>query len=189
MDGVGSFLLLLSDRVTLGRSGSSARPDVALAADISGVQAEIVRAGDDYFLAARGAVEVNGRAVEKKLLASGDRIALSPRCQVVFRQPTPLSASAVLSLAGGQRIAGDAREVILLHHLLIIGSGEGSHVRAEGAPRILLSASGKGLSVRSEEEILVDGTPRGRETLIRPGERVKVGEVTFTVTPWEDERS
>ena len=85
VDGVGSYLVLKSGRVSIGRAGSSSRPDVALAADIAGVQAEILRVDDDYFLAAHAAVEVNGRRVDRKLLADGDRIVLGSRCEITFR--------------------------------------------------------------------------------------------------------
>src|SRR5262245_56658451 len=85
VDGVGSFLLLAGDRVSIGRAGSSARPDIALAADIGGLQAEVVRTDEDYFLVPQGPVEVNGKPVDRKLLADGDRIRFAPRCEATFR--------------------------------------------------------------------------------------------------------
>ncbi len=188
VDGVGAFLVLRSDRVTIGRLGSSARPDLALTADIAGVQAEIVRADDDYFLAAHGAAEVNGKKVEKKLLASGDRIRLAPKCELLFQIPTALSTSAVITLPSLQRIAGDAREVILLDHHLLIGNDEGCHIRTrEATSKILLYSDARGLSLRADEDILMGGELRGREALIEPGVQIKVGEVTFAVTPLEGE--
>jgi hypothetical protein len=190
VDGVGSYLVLRSERVTIGRAGSSARPDLPVAADVSGVQAEILRVDEDYFLAAHGAVDVNGRRVEKKLLESGDRIRLASKCEIVFRLPTALSTTAVLELPASQRIAGDAREVILLDRSLLIGREDGCHVRAgEAGSRIVLVAGPEGIVARSDDGVLVDGAPAGKEAPVRPGTQMQVGEVTFTVTPVEGERS
>ena len=190
VDGVGSYLLVRSGRLTIGRAGSSARPDLPLAADLGGVQAEILRVDDDYFLAAHGKVQVNGRPMERKLLADGDRIGLAPRCEIIFRIPTALSTSAVVVLPEGQRIAGDAREVILMDHHILIGAEDGCHVRAaEARSRILLCAGQDGLTVKADEGISIDGSPVGREAPVRSGAQIKVGEVTFTVTPLERERS
>ncbi len=189
VDGVGSFLLLRSDRITLGREGSSAHPEVGLPADIAGIQAEILRVDDDYFVAAHGIVDVNGRRVEKKLLAGGDRIELSPRCGLVFRLPNPLSSSAVLSLSGGMRIAGDVREVILLDRHLLIGAGENCHVRATAAPcQIILGEEDRGWVLRAEAGIDINGKPQGTETVVEQGAQVKIGDVTFTLTLLEGQR-
>ena len=43
VDGAGSFLLTGSERLTIGRLGSSASPEIALRADIDGVHAELLR--------------------------------------------------------------------------------------------------------------------------------------------------
>jgi tetratricopeptide (TPR) repeat protein len=186
VDGVGSYLVLRSERVTIGRAGSSARPDLALAADLAGLQAELLRVDDDYFLAAHGPVEVNGRRVDRKLLAAGDRIKLAPRSELVFGLPSRMSTTAVLSLASGQRIEGDVAQVILLDHHLIMGSGEGCHIRARGAAApILLCVEDQGLVLRSEEGVVMDGEPAGKEALVRAGAQIQVGDLTFTVTPVE----
>jgi len=188
VDGVGAFLVLRSERVTIGRMGSSAHPDLALAADIPGVQAEIVRADDDYFLAAHKAMEVNGRKVEKKLLASGDRIRLAPKCELLFQIPTALSTTAVIQLPSGQRIAGDVREVILLDNHLLIGNDNGCHIHAsEATSKILIHSDARGLAIRADENIYMNGKLLGKEAPIEPGAQIKVGEVTFTVTPLEGE--
>jgi hypothetical protein len=144
---------------------------------------------DDYFLAAHGPVEVNGKIMDRKLLASGDRIRLSPRCELEFRIPTPLSTSAVVRISGDRRIAGDVKEVILLDRCLLIGREEGNHVRAPQAPaRIVLCEDDRGLTARSEEGILVDGVPSGKETEVRERSQIKVGEITFAVTSLDGER-
>jgi hypothetical protein len=41
VDGVGSYLILGGDRVTIGRPSTSARPDIALLAELEGIHAEV----------------------------------------------------------------------------------------------------------------------------------------------------
>ena len=79
VDGVGSFLLLTSEQVTVGRIGSSARCDVELAADLERVHAQFLRVDHDDFVVARGPVEVGGTRAERQLLSDGDRIVLGSR--------------------------------------------------------------------------------------------------------------
>jgi hypothetical protein len=182
VDGVGTYLILPADRVTLGRAGSSSTPDIALSGNLSGLRGELVRVEDDYFVvASEGTVRVNGRAFERKLLASGDRIEVGPKCRFDFRIPTPLSATAVLSLHGGTRMEGGARNIILVKEHLIVGQKGKSHVETTG-PRIILSFEPRGLVCRAEEEILVQGKPAGREAMVPLGTQVDVGGVGFALT-------
>lgn len=184
VDGVGTYLVLSSDRVAIGREGSSFHPDVALLADAGGRRAEIVRADEDYFVVSMGEpILVGGKPTRRKLLATEDAIDLGPRCRIVFRLPTPLSATAVLSLQRGQRIHGDVRNVVLLKDHLVLGPKGKSHVEiGRGSEKIVLSREPRGLVCRAAEEIFLGTAAAGREALVPPGVRVQVGEVTFTVT-------
>ena len=185
VDGVGSFLLLPHDRVTIGRAGSTARPDVALSADLQGIHAEFVRVDGDYFVVARDAVEVNGRFVEKHLLVDGDEIRLGRRCRVKFRQPSSLSATAVLDLGTGMRLPGDIRQVVLLDRHMILGAQ--GHVRVCGpgggkARHVVLLRDGDGFIAKASEPLVVDGDVSTGNERIPLGVRVETGGVTFTLT-------
>ena len=68
MDGVGSYLLLRAERVTLGRAESSANPDIALPADLEGAHAHVLRVDHDYFLVPRGPALVNNTPITRHLL-------------------------------------------------------------------------------------------------------------------------
>ena len=186
VDGVGTYLILKGDRVSFGRSGSSAHPEIALAADIAGLHAEIMRTDDDYFVvAAQGKVEVGGQAVTRRLLTNGDSVVLGGATRLLFELPTPLSPSAVLTLKN-QRIEGDVRKVILLKNNLLIGASENCHVQVSAktgrAGTVILSEGPAGLTCRADEEILLSGRPAGREATIPLGSHVQIGELTFTIT-------
>ena len=183
IDGVGTYLILNTRRISLGRTGSSAHPDTALAADLAGYHAEILRVDDYYFIvAAQGAVEVGGRKTSRKLLADGDSIRLGPTCGLRFHLPTALSPTAVLTLERAQRIEGDVRKIVLFNEHLLLGKEGKCHVAAPVAgDTVVLSAWSNGLVCRASEEILVDAKSAGREALIPLGAHVAIGELTFTI--------
>jgi hypothetical protein len=123
VDGAGSFLVVRQPAVTIGPISSSRIPDIALIAEPATPVASLDRVEDDYFL--RSAT--NG----SKLLTSGDRISLSPRCRLTFSVPNPSSTSAVLDLTTGRFPRGDLRRVILLDRDIVIGPGATAHARAD----------------------------------------------------------
>jgi hypothetical protein len=183
VDGVGSYLILGGDRVTIGRPSTSARPDIALLAELEGVHAEVLRVEQDYFLVPRGPATVGGKPVKRHLLADGDEFVLGARSRLTFRMPTSLSPTAILELGPGLRLEGDVRKVVLLDGHLIIGPGKGCHIetgRAEG--RVILSAGAEGFRCRAQEPLVVDGTPAGTDEPVPFGAHVEAGPLTFTLT-------
>ncbi len=198
IDGIGTYLVLTSDRVTIGRSGSSARPDVALAADIAGHHAEVLRVEEDYFIVpAEGTVRIGGAQVDRKLLASGDRIDLGKSCRLVFHQPTSMSTTAVISLHKGHRIEKDVRKVILLDRDLVVGPRSSCHIQAPvGKQPLVLSYRHGQLHCRASDAVSIDGKPVSdcsesraagpmpvvNEVPVPLGAHVRVGDLTFTVT-------
>ena len=198
IDGVGSFLVLTSERNSIGRAGSSALPSIALPADLSGHHAEILRVEDDYFMvSAQGEVMINGNEkISRKLLANGDKLDLGQNCRIMFHLPTALSSTAVLSLHKGLRIEKDVRKIILLDRDLILGSHGNCHVQApvNGHP-VVISLRKGGLYCRTQQEISIDGhiadnsadnasleDPKNFEAPIPIGAHIQVGDLSFTIT-------
>lgn len=191
VDGMGTYLILTSDQIAIGRSGSSSGPEIALPANLAGYHAEILRSDDDYFaVSAQGTVEVDGRSISKKLLVSGDELILSPQCRLTFELPNPMSSTALLSLQKSLRIEGDVRQIILLKDLLILGPNPSCHVetRGKGEP-VILSYAPEGFTCRAQEDILVKDSPAGREATIPFGAHVQVGDLTFAITSCDGGRS
>ncbi len=121
VDGAGSYLVVRQPKVTLGPLSCSKLPDVALIAEPGAAVVTIERLEDDYFLS----------LPTRKLLSSGDRIAVSPRCRLLFSLPSPSSTSAALDLTSGRFPRADLRRVILLDRELIVGPGAACHIRAD----------------------------------------------------------
>lgn len=125
VDGAGSYLVHRKSLVTFGPISSARVPDVGLITDASATPITIERMEDDYFLRT-----TNG-SVSSKLLTSNERLALSPRCRLIFTLPNSASTSAVVELASGRFPRADLRKVILLDRDMIIGPGAGSHIRVD----------------------------------------------------------
>ncbi|MEE8170324.1 MAG: hypothetical protein V3T70_07230 [Phycisphaerae bacterium] len=142
IDGVGSFLLLRGDRIVIGRMDSAA--DLPIRADLSHRHAEIIHAGDDYFLHGHAGVELAGAAVRRALLHEGDRIQLGRRVRMTFQRPSRKSPTALLKLGEGVRSVADVKNVILWSGPILIGSSTHCHIVARRNPSglVLLERNG-----------------------------------------------
>ena len=147
---MGSFLLLRGDRTSIGRSGGHRPADLELLSDLSERHAEIVRAGEDYFLVSMAGVELAGRAVENALLQDGDRIRLGPRVKLRFGKPSLRSTAAVLDLTDGVRTTSECRRVILWNGPLLLGSTRECHIpiRTAQSTTIIVERDGQ-IMIRS----------------------------------------
>ncbi len=183
LDGAGSSLVFCGGRVTVGPISSAHRPDLGLMADPALPIMSIERTDEgDYFLASEHPVEVNDRAVTGKLLADGDKIALSPRCRLRFRLPTPASATAVLELSTARLPQADIRRVILLDRELVIGPGGAAHVRADQLPgRAVLQLGSDKLTCRTDCTVTRDNRPMDAAEGIPLGIPVRIGPVGMVV--------
>ena len=184
IDGAGTFYVLRAPLVTMGPVSSSRLPDVGLIAEPGAPVVSIERSEDDYFIRATSAIAVNDRPTNSKLLMRGDRIAISPRCRLTFNLPNPASTSATVDLAGGRFPRADVRRVILLDRDLIIGPGNGAHVRADHLPgNVMLVVRDGRLLVQSDAHVTVDGRPMDRMSGIPLGGHVDVGgSLSFVIT-------
>ncbi len=124
-DGVGSFLVLRQPVVTIGPIGGGVMADIGLIAEPTLPPLTVERVEDDYFLR-------NGKGGKGKLLASGDRLELSPRCRLKFSVPSQVSATAVLDLFGAKLPRLEIRRIILMDQDLIIGPNSASHLQVSG---------------------------------------------------------
>jgi len=183
LDGAGSSLVFRGRRVTVGPISSADRPDLGLMADASLPIVSFERTDEgDYFLASEHPVEVNDRPTTGKLLADGDKIALSPRCRLRFRLPTPASATAVLELSTARLPQADIRRVILLDREMVIGPGGAAHVRADQLPgRAVLQLGDGKLMCRTDCRITRDNRPLDAAEGIPLDTPVRIGPVGMVV--------
>jgi hypothetical protein len=184
VDGVGSFLVYRQDRITIGTASASRPIDLVLMAEAGLPAATIERVDEDYFLTTEQVVCVNDKPTRRKLLSSGDQIALSPRCRLKFSVPSAASTSAVLHLSGTRLPRSDARQVILLDREMILGPEPSAHIRAGQLrqPAILHVREGR-LLCRTADAVTVDDQPIDPRRGIPLNAHVRVGPVSLVITP------
>jgi hypothetical protein len=160
VDGAGSFLVLRQPSVTIGPVSSSRVPDVGVIAEPGLPVATIDRVEDDYFL--RGSAMAGN-----KLLASGDPIALSPRCKMNFILPHVASTTAAIDLTAARHPRSEIRRIILLDRDLLIGPGPNTHVRADQLIQpVVLKVRGDRLVTDSGELPLGQTVQTGNVSLV-----------------------
>jgi hypothetical protein len=183
IDGVGSFLVVRDGRLTVGPVSSSARPTVGLMADPNLPVLTVERTDDDYFVGSSSLFSVNDEGTTNKLLVDGDRIALSPRCQMKFHIPNPASTTAVLSLSSGKLGRADIRRIILMDRDILIGSTSGNHILAEFLDEtITLCIQNGRLICKTGEKILVDNKPMSLSTGLPMKKQIRIGQLSMVLT-------
>lgn len=145
VDGTGSVLLVFGDVTRIGRADGAGAVDVPIPGDLLSHHADVVRAGEDYFLVAHGPATVNATPTTRTLLRDGDRVRLGASVQFVFRKPSTRSESAALLLSSRARLAQDVSQVILFRSTCLIGPQGHCHLQTrEGRERLVLyERSGK----------------------------------------------
>lgn len=182
VDGVGSFQIITGSTISIGPRSSTRSMDLALMIDPAAPRITLSRSDGDYFLKSDQPATVNEVPVTSRLLNNGDRIGLGPRCRMTFRRPSPASGTALLDLAGGQLPAG-VRQVILMDREIIIGPGNGVHIRADQlASPTILTRDGDSLSCKGTTPIFVDDQSMGTTATLPTGIPISVGTLRFVVS-------
>ncbi len=183
LDGADSSLVFRDDRVTIGPISSSPCPELGLLADPNLPGVMIERTEGDYFLRSAAPVGVNDKSVTGRLLADGDKIALSPRCSMRFRLPNAASGSAVLELSTARLPQADVRRVVLLDREMIVGPGAAAHIRADQLPhRAVLHLRDGRLLCRTKSELTIDHEPLEATNGIPLATPVRIGPLGLVVT-------
>lgn len=187
VDGAGGFLVCLGPRVMLGQAAPDSAADVPLLADISRSHASIRRDSEGYLLEAAHPLKVNGKPADHVLLQPGDRVTFGGGCELTFRQPVPVSASAVLQMTSGHRLPLALDAVILMAETLVIGPGPQAHVAAPDLEKpIVLFRQKDGIGVRCAAGVTVDGQPCGERGTLSVSSQVRGEDFAFAVEPVGD---
>jgi hypothetical protein len=162
VDAVGGYLVCLDDQIILGRAGHDGHADVPLMGDLARDHATLIRDGDGYLLRANHPTYVNGRQVETTPLRDGDVIRLGPTVELEFRQPSPVSATARLSIVSRHRLPLAVDGVLLMAETCIIGPAPQAHILARSLTSpVVLYRQGTSLWCRASESFEVDGRACG----------------------------
>ncbi|MDR3632600.1 MAG: FHA domain-containing protein [Isosphaeraceae bacterium] len=160
VDAVGGYLVCLDHQVILGRAGSDSQADVPLMGDLARHHATIVRDGESYVIRAQQATYLNGKKVESAPLRDGDVIRLGPSVELEFRQPSPVSATARLTVVSRHRLPLAVDGVLLMGETCIVGPSPQAHVLSKNlSDSIVLYRQGAAVWCRAPGSFEVDGRP------------------------------
>ena len=159
VDAVGGYLVCLDDRIVLGRAGPDSPADVPIMGDLSRSHASLVRSGESYMLQAHHSAFVNGKAVaDQAMLRDGDVIRLGSTVELEFRQPSPVSATARLSIISRHRLHLAVDGVLLMAETCIVGGTGQAHITAPALQDpVVLYRQGNALWCRAPGSFDVDG--------------------------------
>ena len=177
VDGVGGLLLHRDSQLTIGAAASSSRFDLSIQTDGLHSPIKLRRNGDDYFAESPSPFHVNSQPLTRRLLTSGDQIAVGNRGRIRFTKPVPASASAVLQFTGAGLARRDIRNVVMLADSLLFAKS-GGHFNLDNEPNpIVVYCQGESLAVR-----MLSRSDRESETqLLRAGESIVVGQTRFAL--------
>ncbi len=185
IDGVGGYLVCLGNRITLGQATPDTTVDVPLFADVSRLHAALTRDSEGYLLEAFRPVLVNGQPVLRTLLRTGDRVTLGNCCQLQFRQPVPVSASARLDLVSGHRLRLGVDGVLLMADTLVLGPDPQAHVVIPELkqPVVLFRHKDGLVGVRHAGPLAINGRPGRERTALEFGSTVSGEDFSLALEP------
>jgi hypothetical protein len=144
----------------------------------------LTRDAEGYVLEGYRSIKVNGRLTDKALLQPDDRIMLGSQCQLQFRQPVPVSATARLDILSGHRLPLAVDAILMMAETLVIGSGWQAHVTIpELAQPVILFRQKDGLGVRHAGNLVVDGKNCRERGVLGPLSQVRGDDFGLAVEP------
>lgn len=170
IDGVGGFLICLSDEVSLGQPSVPSTVDIPILADISRRHATLRRDGEAYVLNPAHDVSVNGRKLTGPLVLNDNAlIELGDSVRLRFRRPHALSATAVLTVESHHKTEPAVDSIVLMSDSCILGSQSHCHIRCrDWTDELVLFRRDGGLAFRTSVAVEVDGGP-GDHDAVLPG--------------------
>jgi tetratricopeptide (TPR) repeat protein len=185
IDGVGGYLVCLGSRVTFGQAIHDGHVDIPLVADVSRLHASLTRDPEGYVLEAVRPIQVNGREVTRALLQAGDRMTLGASCQLQFRQPVPISATARLDLVSGHRLPLSVDAILLMADTLVLGGETQVHVNVPDLKQPLVLFRQKDtLGIRHGGKLCINGHTSGERLLLSDLHATVSGEnISFAIEP------
>jgi len=184
IDGVGSYLVCLSPRVSFGQATAEAYVDIPIYADISRLHGYLTRDAEGYLLEAVRKVTLNAQPVDKALLKDGDRLTVGNSCQLHFKQPVAISQTARLEVASGHRLPLSVDGVLLMADTCVLGPAGQSHITVPELPRpVVIFRTPTGLAVRAAAEFTVDGERCQNRATLGQHSTVAGDDFRFTLEP------
>ena len=195
IDGVGAWLILTGDTVSIGRVSSPGigllapkkkpdnEADITVMADLSRKHATLQRVGESYVLAAHGRVAVQNRPFnDQTVIPDCCEFQLNESVRFGFSLPTPLSSSARLTFQSTHRPNIKVDGIVLMSQSCLLGHGDAHHIPCSGWPSsVVLAQTSRGIAVKSRDELFVDSKLVNGRTDISAGQIVSGPGLRFRI--------
>lgn len=185
IDGVGGYLVITDDRVSIGYAGHQASASVPWMADIGRVHCVFQRGGERFTLEAQLPCKVNEVVVDQPMILKGDEeITLGNSCRVLFSLPLQGSLTALVRPLSFHRPTAPVDGVVLMGQTLSLGREAPAHILVPGlAKPVIIFRSRNGLSIRSESPLIVAGKKVTGPHPIPEEASVIAGSISFSIEP------
>ena len=125
IDGCGGYLLLGGEAWTVGGFSDGKPADICVRADWPRRAGEITRQVDDYLW-------VGAQSSEPTLVNDGQTIPVTGSADMKLRKPSPLCATAMLSVSQPHRFTDHVDGVLLVADAILLGPDADCHIRSGG---------------------------------------------------------
>ena len=175
IDGVGGYLICMSDEVLLGQPAGSKGAEVPILADLSRRHATIRREGGDYVITPIHEVSLDGQKLSgPSVLTDGALIELGEAVKIRFQKPHALSATGVLTIESHHKTDPAVDRILLMSESCVFGSNSHSHVYCRNWPEdFVLYRRGDDLHFRTSAKVHVDGVETGSGGLVSGTSRLE----------------
>jgi hypothetical protein len=192
IDGVGAWLILTGQSISVGRisgnvsplaatSSSEQEADIALMANLSRNHASIKRIDENYILKPQSSVKIQARPISyETVLPDNCELTLGESVRLSFSIPTPLSATARVTFSSEHRARNSIDGVILMAETCLLGPSNTDHILCRNwSESIVLVQTQTGIAVRSKQELQVGGRTCKPTDLISGGQVVSGSDFRF----------
>lgn len=196
IDGVGAWLILTDAHVSIGRVNGNLSPlvksssreqeaDIALIANLSRSHATIERMDENYVLTAASRVNISNQQVSgETVLPDRCEILLGDSVQLCFSVPTPLSATAKLTISSEHRPRTTVDGVILMAETCLLGPSPSDHILCRNwSETVVLVQTSAGIVLKSKQEVQIGDRKAGAPDVVSNGQVVSGDDFRFRLEP------
>ncbi|TWU57930.1 hypothetical protein [Rubripirellula reticaptiva] len=184
IDGCGGFLLLLGDKLSVGRSDA----DIVVQADWPRRAGSIKRVEGDYFWNPMNSsvpgTPVDSDSAKPALIRDGQSLDIVGSANMKLEKRSPLSSTAVLTVSPPHRFDHHVDGIVLVDKTVLIGAGRDCHLRHRDATDVaILVHRPKGSRADSLAGWSVKLGLDGQFQELVCGRPVTLGPITMTLEP------
>lgn len=183
IDGVGGYRVCAGNVNNIGQAVPYSRVTIPLRGDINLNHVSIESVDGRHLLQPSGAVTIEGAPVEPStLLRSGDCLQLGELVQLTYRQPHPLSATAVIDFTSRHRTFPWSDAVLLADDTILMGADPHNHIVCpRWSATVTLFRRDQIWFCRSSSPLEMDGTQVDGEAPIAAGSYLASEEFSFSI--------